>query len=215
MASLRLINNSGLETEKNLCFVNTALQLLYSLPEVRHFFVHQEYKTNQDENADLTICDEVSQIFKSAGQFIASAATLRLLVGNGSGNAEISSGSQQDIIDFLRLLFQQIEIELSELDGPQALFINKFWGREHVVKIFANSTDGKCTACGKLPRQENEDFNILKIEVLNTNNHLSLSAMIHNSFSEGTETFKMKCSECCPHLRNCPLTGNCRQKKCS
>ena len=153
----------------------------------------------------------MSRIFKSAWQFIASAATLRLLVGHGSGNEEISSGTQQDITDFLRLLLQQIEIELSELDGPQALFINKFWGREHILKFFANTTDGKCTTCGALPRQESEDFNILKLEILKTTNNLSLSAMIQNCFSEGTETFKMKCRQCCPHLKNCPLTGHCRQ----
>ena len=163
MAGLRLINNPGLDTEKNLCFVNAALQLLYSLPEVRDFFVHQEYKTNQQEDADLTICNEVSRIFKSAGHFVASAATLRLLVGHGSGRTDISNGTQQDIVDFLRLLLQQIEIELSELDGPHALFINKFWGREHIVKKFANTTGGKCSECGNLPRQENEDFNILKL----------------------------------------------------
>ena len=124
MANLKLINNPGLESEKNLCFVNTAVQLLYSLPEVRKFFIHKEYKTNQDENADLTICNELSRIFKTAGKFVASTATLRLLVGHGSGNTDISNGTQQDIIDFLRLLLKQIEIELSELDGPQALFIN-------------------------------------------------------------------------------------------
>ena len=95
MAGLRLINNPGLDTEKNLCFVNSALQLLYSLPEVRDFFVHQEYKTNQQEDADLTICNEVSRIFKSAGHFVASAATLRLLVGHGSGRTDISNGTQQ------------------------------------------------------------------------------------------------------------------------
>ena len=88
------------------------------------------------------------------------------------------------------LFLQQIEIELSELDGPHALFINKFWGREHIVKKFANSNDGKCTACGNLPRQENEDFNILKLEVLNTDNHLSLSAMINNSFSQGAQVLR-------------------------
>ena len=111
MESIRLINNSGLESDKNLCFVNTAVQLLYSLPEVRKFFIHQEYKTNQEENADLTICNELSRIFKTAGKFVASTATLRLLVGHGSGNPDISSDTQQDIIDFLRLLLQQIEIE--------------------------------------------------------------------------------------------------------
>ena len=98
MAALKLVNNSGLETERNLCFVNVALQLLYSVPEIRSFFVNQVYKTNQDDSADLKICDELSRIFKSAGCHAASAAALRLLVGCATGNREICNGSQQDII---------------------------------------------------------------------------------------------------------------------
>lgn len=192
--------------------MNASIQLMYCLPEVRKFFINQEYKINQDESADLIICDEMSRIFKSTGQYVESAAYLRILVGDRSGNPEICSGRQQDVTDFLRLLLKQIEIELAELDGPQALFINKFWGREHIVKKFANGYDGKCTACGNLPRKENEDFNIMKLEVINTNTPLSLNSIIENSFSEGTDVFKMKCSECCPHLVKCPLTGNCRLK---
>ena len=105
--------------------------------------MNQDYKINQNESANLKICNEVSRIFKTAGQFTTSAAVLRLLVGCESQNEEICSGSQQDITFFPRLLIKQIEIELAELDGPQALFMNKFWGREHVIKKFINSSDGK------------------------------------------------------------------------
>ena len=212
MAVLKLINNSWDESTRNLCFVNTSLQLLYSLPEVRSFFVNQDYKINQNESANLKICNEVSRIFKTAGQFTTSAATLRLLVGCESKNEEICSGSQQDITFFLRLLIKQIEIELAELDGPQALFMNKFWGREHVIKKFINSSDGKCSRCRKLARPETEDFNMLKLESVNTNQSVSLNTLIQNSFSEGTDIFKMKCSDCCPHSGVCPLTGVCKQK---
>ena len=139
MSVLKLINNSWDESTRNLCFVNTSLQMLYSLPEVRSFFVNQHYKINQEQSADFKICNEVSRIFKSAGQFSISASTLRLLVGCESQNEEICNGSQQDITLFLRLLLQQIEKELTELDGPHALFINRFWGRENVNKKFFNS----------------------------------------------------------------------------
>ena len=82
----------------------------------------------------------------------------------------------------------EIEIELAELDGPQALFMNKFWGREHVIKKFINSSDGKCSRCRKLARPETEDFNMLKLESVNTNQSVSLSTLIQNSFSEGTHS---------------------------
>ena len=194
MAPLRLVNNSGMETERNLCFVNSALQLLYGVPKVRNFFVNEEYRINQDESANLKICDEVSRIFKSAG-YTTSAATLRLLVGCESGNSEICDGSQQDITDFIRLLLEQIEAELTELDGPQALFINNFWGREHKIKKFADSSDGKCSKCGNLPRKEREDFNMLKLKVIKTNQELSLSSMVENSYSEGREVIVVRIPE--------------------
>ena len=210
MSVLKLINNSWDESTRNLCFVNTSLQMLYSLPEVRSFFVNQHYKINRDQPTNFKICNEVSRIFKSAGQFSISAATLRLLVGCESQNEEICNGSQQDITLFIRLLLQQIEKELTELDGPNALFMNKFWGREHIIKKFINNSEGTCRRCGKLPRSESEDFNFLKVETINTNMSISLSKMIQNSFSERSDIFKMKCSECCPHPGVCPLTGNCQ-----
>ena len=146
MLVLKLINNSGEESTKNLCFVNTSLQMLYSLPEVRSFFVNQHYKVNQDQSANFKICNEVSRIFKSAGQYSISASTLRLLIGCESQNEEICNGSQQDITLFLRLLLQQVEKELSDMHGPHGLFINRFWGREHVIKKFVNSSDGTCSS---------------------------------------------------------------------
>ena len=162
MENLRLINNSGIQQEKNICFVNSSLQLLHSLPEVRNFLSNEEYKINEHINSP--ICNEMSSIFKTAGKFIASAATLRYLVGERSGNADIKNGTQQDMTHFLRLLLHQIEIELSQCPGEASLFINKFWGVEFFYKKFGNSTDGKCAKCGTLPRQENQpDFEFLDI----------------------------------------------------
>ena len=131
MENLRLINNSGIQQEKNICFVNSSLQLLHSLPEVRNFLSNEEYKINEHINSP--ICNEMSSIFKTAGKFIASAATLRYLVGERSGNADINNGTQQDMTHFLRHLLHQIEIELSQCPGEASLFINKFWGQNFFI----------------------------------------------------------------------------------
>ena len=72
MAVLKLINNSGLREENNLCFVNTSLQLLYSIPEIRDFFKNKAYKT--DLTARLPLSDEISRIFKTEGRYKTSAA---------------------------------------------------------------------------------------------------------------------------------------------
>ena len=77
MVVLKLINNSGHSEEKNLCFVNASLQLLYSIPDVRNFFKDRAYRT--DTPLRFPISDELSRIFRTAGQFRTSAAEIRRL----------------------------------------------------------------------------------------------------------------------------------------
>ena len=66
MAALKLVNNTGLTSERNLCYVNTELQLLYSIPDVYQFFTSKKYKENYTER--LPICDEISRIFGTGGR---------------------------------------------------------------------------------------------------------------------------------------------------
>ena len=209
MASLKLINNSGQITEKNICFVNTALQLLFSIPEVKSFFSNTDYW--KAVTSDISVCKELGRIFQTAGH-LSSAASLRILIANISGNVEMNNGTQQDITEFIRHLLQQIEIELSQLTGAASIFINKFWGKESTIKKFVNQNSGKCIKCNKLPREEEENFNILKLQVLQSSKELSLSSLIENSFSEGSDILRMKCSDCCPHSTNCPQSGGCKLK---
>ena len=58
MTALKLVNNTGLKSEKNLCYVNTELQLLYSTPDARNLFSSKAYRGNFQGN--LPICDELS-----------------------------------------------------------------------------------------------------------------------------------------------------------
>ena len=67
MAALKLVNNTGFRSEKNLCYVNTELKLLYSIPDVKDFFVSKKYRENYQEK--LPICDELSRMFKTQGRF--------------------------------------------------------------------------------------------------------------------------------------------------
>ena len=60
---LKLMNNTGYKDEKNLCFVNTSLQLLYSIPEVRDFFKGRKYRT--EYKGRLPVSDEIYRIFKT------------------------------------------------------------------------------------------------------------------------------------------------------
>ena len=212
MAALRLVNNTGLKSEKNLCYVNTELQLLYSTPDVRHFFASKAYRGNFLER--LPVCDELSRIFRTEGRFQSSAAELRRLIGHFYNREDICNGEQQDLEEFHTLLLDVIENELESVGCENSRFGNKFRGKEQTRRKFLNSTDGCCNQ-GHMSRTEEEGFRVIKIDVPETNIVMSLNNIVSNHFSETTATFSMKCSECCKHMSNCPLTGKCKLREAS
>ena len=211
MIPLRLVNNTGYELDKNLCFVNTALQLLNSIQEFREFFKNQEYKNNV--NGSFPICEELSNIFRTDGKCSTSAAEVRRLVGLFSGVEDISDGQQKDISHFLRLLLQTLEIELSGQPEENFALINKFWGKEKAIRKFVHTPDGSCDKCHNFPRIEEENFSVLQLNIMQHVSEIQLTDLIGQYYSESMETIDMKCSSCCPHRSNCPLSGNCKLKK--
>ena len=123
---IKLINNTGLESEKNLCFVNTALQLLYCIPRVRGLFKSKEYRLPSECGRKMKICDEINCNL--------SAAELRCLVSIASGRLYLHNGSQQDCLEFLILLLQEVEEEISLDNWEAKTTIQEFWGDEKVEK---------------------------------------------------------------------------------
>ena len=130
-----------------------------------------------------------------------------------SGIDEISDGHQKDITHFLRLLLQTLELELSSQPLECSSFIQQFWGKEKTIRRFLHTQDGACDKCHNFPRIEEEMFNILKLNLVEHVDQISLDSLISNYFSESLETIEMKCSSCCPHKHNCPQTGVCKLRK--
>ena len=124
MSALKLVNNSNLKEDKNLCFVNTTLQLLYSLQEIREFFKEKQYRSNNLERHPL--CDEISRIFLTEGLIRTSAAELRKLVGQYHGRVDFRNGTQQDMEESTRILLGMIENELSNGYLISTTFLKKF-----------------------------------------------------------------------------------------
>ena len=60
---LRLVNN-GLRSESNLCFVNSAVQMLHNIPRIKSLFLEKEYKLQNENQQNMNICDELSLIFQ-------------------------------------------------------------------------------------------------------------------------------------------------------
>ena len=128
MAALKLVNNTGLKSEKNLCYVNTELQLLYSTPDVRSFFASKTYR--EYYQGRLLVCDELSRLFRTEGRFQTSTAEIRRLVGQFHRQEDILNDVQQDLEEFHTLLLSMIEVELSRVGGRQSRFADKFKGKE-------------------------------------------------------------------------------------
>ena len=160
MTVLKLVNNTGLKAEKNLCFVNATLQLLYSIPDVRIFFKKKEYRQNHAEG--LPVCDEISRIFKSDGKFRTSAAELRRLTGQYYRRVDICDGVQQDMEEFTRMLLDLIEHELSRVGYESSRIMKKYWGKETNRKLFLNTVNGACKQ-GHEPRTEEEKFRVIRL----------------------------------------------------
>ena len=194
MAPLKLVNNTGLESEANLCFVNSTLQLLNSIAEFKQYFVDKEYRQGFPEK--LPISDELSRILLTDGRFATSAAQLRLLVGTSSGKYYLCDGSQQDILEFHQTLLQELEKELTMVNPEASRFLSRFWGREANAKKFLSTKEGFCKDCRRFPRREEEDFNVLQLHVIGTERILSLDSLIQNKYSEDADTIKMRCGNC-------------------
>ena len=113
MTALKLVNNTGLKAEKNLCFVNSTLQLRYSILDWRDFFEQKEYIQNQAER--LPVFDEISRIFKSEGKFRTSATELRRLTGQYYRRVDICDGVQQDMEEFTRCFWIWLNMSSAEL----------------------------------------------------------------------------------------------------
>jgi ubiquitin C-terminal hydrolase len=154
---LKLLNNIDNDT-RNLCFVNSAIQLLHSIPEVRNYFKHLEYSLEYN----MPVCMELKRIFKSEGGLVVSGAELRKLIGHSSGRLDMSDGSQQDIMEFQDLLLNVIETELIMIDDLAGLrLINQFYGKERNEKKFVNTRNGECKQ-GHITRTEEENFKMIK-----------------------------------------------------
>ena len=94
IVTLKLWNNIDRHS-RNLCFVNSALQLLHHISEFRNYF--KDLDITDSDLREMPVCKEICRLFQSAGKSVESSAQLRKLVGRCSGRPDISDGSQQDL----------------------------------------------------------------------------------------------------------------------
>ena len=63
---LQLVNNTGLKTEQNICFVNIIVQLLNNIPSIQAYFKERCYKLEMTGSKKTDVCNEISNIFISS-----------------------------------------------------------------------------------------------------------------------------------------------------
>ena len=137
-----------------MCFVNTALQLLNSIPDFKSFFASRGYR--QHFSGKLPISDELCRIFQTDGGFVTPAAVLRQLVGVSSQKHYLYDGSQQDTQEFHLTLLDALQSELTDIHfNLEALrLIERFKGKECRTKKFLSTKEGFCKDCKMVPRTE-------------------------------------------------------------
>ena len=179
-SKMKLVNNTNLVSEKNLCFVNTALQLLNCVPRMNTFFKMREYRLPNEQTKQMRVSEEVTRLFNTAGNFTSSAAELRRLVATKSGRHYLKDGSQQDAIEFLVTLLQEVENEISLLNWEAKTVIQEFWGIEKVEKKFLSNADGICRKCKSRPREEVEKIQVLSLDIPDTSRVTTLRGVLEN-----------------------------------
>ena len=213
-SKFRLVNNTGLHSEKNICFVNTALQLFHNIPTIREYFIQKNYQSSVRPSSNMPICNEISNLFNATYLTHTSAAKLRALVSQASKKVYLNNGSHQDAVEFFSIMVESIENELHLEESLNKSIIQKFRGMEKVEKGFENVPNGQCQKCFKKPRDETEEFLVLPLVVNQSANSLSINDLLKKHFSSEKGYASMKC-DCCNHIKDCTLQGNCKPKSIS
>ena len=169
---LVLSNNKSRDSkERNLCFVNSALQVLYCIDDVREIFQSVDPSAFPES---WPISKELCRLFQSAGTYEISAGELRNIVGSISNKPYLANGGQQDMEEFLRIFLAELRREVDDDEGLFSSIIEHFWGQEVTVRKFVDTPNGRCVGCQLYPSYKEEKFLTLKIQVPELNQNIFL-----------------------------------------
>ena len=121
-----------LRNQQNSCFLNTALNIFYSVKNIRELFLSIRWQTGPLIE-EQPICAEIRRIFQNAG-VVDSASRLRFLVYQYTGDNRFFRGTQKDSVEFLDTLINCVDLEMP----PHLRFAQKFQGEMTICKKFVN-----------------------------------------------------------------------------
>ena len=105
-------------------------------------------------------------------------------------------GSQQDIAEFIEIMLEELEKELSEISFDAAHLLQKFYGTKIEEKTFLETAKGCCLKCGYYPLTHETPFKMMKLYVQNNTTRISLIDLIEQNYSGRSNRLKMRCSQC-------------------
>ena len=189
-----LLKKEGLKLRnvRNSCFINSALQLLYSVEEFRNLIISGEFLTDyNEENGPYPIVfKELMEIF--LGNTNTAEDLRRQIVRANQSLSKFNSGSMEDSEEFLVKLFDILEKEYA------CETLNKFKGDYITKRFFLDTENGSCSSCGQFPGTDViQPFFVLSLNM--PDNHGALNDMVNNDFGhyEPSLSYQAKCSTCC------------------
>ena len=139
---------------------------------------------------------EFKQVLKMEGTGrVVSLSRLRSLVAVNSGMENLSSGNQQDGVEFMTFLMDILPVEFT------------FHSRLEKVS-FKYTESGTCPICGNFPNDRIETGNILHLSIANSGSNTIANLLVNYFSSQSLEGGK-RCLYCCTHETCCPRTGKC------
>ena len=177
--SALLLQNDIRGPDKNLCFVNSTLQILRVVPEFRQRLFGNHFQVL------------LKNILEKEGTgYSVSASPVRRLLGKSI--LQYASNAQQDAAEFLQHLFVEVDVSCRKL------FELKF---RKDSKFFHGTALGPCPFCQRFPNSKIDKLDIVVLSnVVETQRRVSLSCLLDDYFvAPSLETEGQRCSHCCPH----------------
>ena len=151
---MKLLNNTGILHEQNICFLNASLQALNSFESCREFFINRDYDPG---DLSVPICDEIGKLFRGDAEAIRSAGRLRKLIGLKEGCQGYNDGTQQDAGALILILLNLVSEEIKTVTGKESSFLEMFTSEQIISNNFTATEDGSCPLCGSpsVPMDQN------------------------------------------------------------
>ena len=128
MASVN-VQPMSLINKNNACFINTSLQVLFSIPDVRHYI-----SAFSGSSVLQPVTSELARMFREAGRS-ATACRLRNQLAQATGDERFNIGSEEDSSEFLAVLLSVVEREVQN-DQAGSKLMQKFRGKEKIQRKF-------------------------------------------------------------------------------